>query len=85
MTADNLMLLLRAKSAEGRAEEAAAQRDRLSAAAHEGRDPWLTQVPALHHHCCPHTSCSADAERRGARGGGGLPYGMQLIIALACV
>lgn len=55
MTADNLMLLLRAKSAEARAEAAAAERDRLHSAAQERRDPWLTQVPCTAEGTC--TTC----------------------------
>ncbi len=44
VTADNLMFMLRAKSAEARAEAAAAEAAQLRAAALEGRDPWLAQV-----------------------------------------
>ena len=51
MTADNLLFLLRTKAAEAQADAAGAQRDRLAAAAEEGRDPWLTQVRAAHGWC----------------------------------
>jgi hypothetical protein len=44
VTADNLMLMLRAKSAETRADAAGAERDRLANAAAERRDPWLSHV-----------------------------------------
>lgn len=44
VTADNLLFLLRAKSAEARAHSACAEADQLRAAALEARDPWLTQV-----------------------------------------
>lgn len=48
VTADNLLFLLRAKSAAARADAATAEADQLRAAALEGRDPWLTQVRGLH-------------------------------------
>ncbi len=44
VTADNLLFLLRAKSAEARAAAASAEADQLRVAALEGRDPWLTQA-----------------------------------------
>lgn len=47
VTADNLVLILRAKSAEARATAAAAERDRLADAAEEQRDPWLSHVTAF--------------------------------------
>lgn len=47
VTADNLVLILRAKSAEARANAAAAERDRLADAAAEQRDPWLSHVTAF--------------------------------------
>lgn len=44
VTADNLLFLLRAKSAEARGDAATAEADQLRAAAVEGRDPWLGRV-----------------------------------------
>lgn len=59
VTADNLLFLLRAKSAEARADAACTERDQLCAVAQKGRDPWLTQARSfsiifflnLHLHC----------------------------------